>query len=198
MVHAFHVNNTNFKSLTTPVPQGSWRQAQHSTLGYMLSHLWFPFITNKSFTSYERFPSRGTIEWVCRLIFLMPRLEAGPTSNALESRYHCLSLLFVSNGEMDYTPLTCCNRRVFKPQQRERKKKKKVDNFPSCSICYARTHLNKFSRTPKPCFVGKQITIFLTLAFFILNSRLPIIPNFKGNRKKFKLSGVRVIERKII
>ena len=33
MAHAFHVNDTNFKSLTAPVPQGSWRQAQHNTLG---------------------------------------------------------------------------------------------------------------------------------------------------------------------
>ena len=40
MAHAFHVNDTdtNFKSLTAPVPQGSWRQAQHSTLGYILWH----------------------------------------------------------------------------------------------------------------------------------------------------------------
>ena len=54
MAHAFHVNDTdtNFKSLTAPVPQGSWRQAQHSTLGYVLWHLWFSFITNKSFAFY--------------------------------------------------------------------------------------------------------------------------------------------------
>ena len=49
-----------------------------------------------------------------------------------------------------------------------------------------------------------QSTSRLVLCFqwfvedFHTNSRLPIIRTFKGNRKKFELSGVRVIEGKII
>ena len=64
-----------------------------------------------------------------------------------------------------------------------------------CILLY--THVYP-SHTVYPVYPISCVSMFTQVILYILYSRLVIIRTFKGNGKKFELSGVRVIEGKII